>query len=309
MALDHEDYHGDPVGLGPRVPMIVVSPWTKGGYVNSQLHDHTSVIRFLETRFGVMEPQISPWRRSVCGDLTSLFDFKPPNRAAQKLPDASALPVRAAKAKALPMPKAPQVAEAHPRQEPGQRPARALPYAFDVGGHPPPNGFALMIVNIGLAGVSFELRQPRGGEPRFYAVEAGKRVEDAFPLAGDAYDLTLFGPNGFLRRFKGQSTPAKPGAKARFDAKAGKLLVTLENHGPTAVSLEVSPEAYLEAPPRLRRLEPGETVIDAWDLTPSHNWYDLVVTCAEAPSFQRRFAGHGEDGRPSLSDPLLGRQA
>ncbi|MGZ6016277.1 MAG: phosphocholine-specific phospholipase C [Phenylobacterium sp.] len=308
--LAHEDYHGEPVGLGPRVPLLVVSPWTKGGYVNSQLHDHTSVIRFLEARFGVMEPQISPWRRAVTGDLTSMFDFKTPNRTPASLPDASGLPKRAAAAtKTLPFPKVPDVAEAQPRQEPGQRPARPLPYAFKVSGHPTADGFALVIDNIGQAGATFELRRPHGGEPRFYAVEAGKRLEDAFPLEGDAYDLSLYGPNGFLRHFKGQSTSARPGAKAQFDAKSGRLLVTLENHGPSPVSLEVTPAAYLNEAPRLRRLGPGETAMEAWDVKASHNWYDVVVTCAEAPSFQRRFAGHGEDGKASRSDPLLGRQA
>ena len=87
VAATGEDYHGEPVGLGPRVPMIVVSPWSKGGYVNSELFDHTSVIRFLEARFGVAEPQISPWRRAVCGDLTSVFDFKTPNGPGHALPD------------------------------------------------------------------------------------------------------------------------------------------------------------------------------------------------------------------------------
>ena len=82
-----------------------------------------------------MEPQITPWRRAVCGDLTSVFDFKTPNRDAARLPDASALPARAEKAKALPFPKPPDAAEPLPRQEPGQRPARALPYAFEVAGH------------------------------------------------------------------------------------------------------------------------------------------------------------------------------
>ncbi len=308
--MAHEDYHGEPVGLGPRVPLLVVSPWSKGGYVNSQLHDHTSVIRFLEARFGVMEPQISPWRRAVTGDLTSMFDFKTPNRGPVPLPDASAGPKRAAAAtKTLPFPKAPDTAAQVARQEPGQRPARPLPYAFDVSGHPTAEGFTLVIDNTGQAGATFELRRPRGGEPRFYSVEAGKRLEDAFALDGDAYDLSLFGPNGFLRRFKGQTTSAKPGAKAQFDAKAGRLVVTLENHGPSAISLEVTPAAYASAAPRLRRLGPGETATDAWDLKASHNWYDLVVTCAEAPSFQRRFAGHGEDGKASMSDPLLGRQA
>jgi len=312
--MAHEDYHGEPVGLGPRVPMIVVSPWTKGGFVNSELFDHTSVIRFLEARFGVMEPQISPWRRAVTGDLTSCFDFRTPNRAATRLPDASGLPPRAEKAKAMPFPKAPGAAEAHPRQEPGQRPARPLPYAFDVSGHPTADGFQLTIANVGAAGAAFDLRSPRGGEPRFYSVEAGKQVTDAFPLGGDAYDLTLFGPNGFLRGFKGQfangpSGATRPGAVARFDAKTGRLILTLENHGSTPISLEVASAAYLSAPPRLHHLAANATVTDAWDLKPAHNWYDLVVTCAEAPSFRRRFAGHGEDGRPSVSDPLLGRQA
>jgi phospholipase C len=61
------------------VPLYVLSPWSRGGWVNSQVFDHTSVIRFLEKRFGVAEPNISPWRRAVCGDLTSAFDFKTPN--------------------------------------------------------------------------------------------------------------------------------------------------------------------------------------------------------------------------------------
>ena len=64
-----------PYGLGQRVPMFVVSPWSTGGYVCSQTFDHTSIVRFLEARFGVREPNISPWRRAVCGDLTTAFDF------------------------------------------------------------------------------------------------------------------------------------------------------------------------------------------------------------------------------------------
>ena len=48
-----------PIGLGPRVPMLVVSPWSRGGWVNSQVFDHTSVLRFLEALTGVAEPNIS----------------------------------------------------------------------------------------------------------------------------------------------------------------------------------------------------------------------------------------------------------
>ncbi len=71
-----------PIGLGPRVPMTVVSPWTVGGYVSSEVFDHTSVLRFLERWTGVEEPNISPWRREVCGDLTGVFNFASPRHTA-----------------------------------------------------------------------------------------------------------------------------------------------------------------------------------------------------------------------------------
>ncbi len=69
--------------------MTVVSPWTRGGWVCSQVFDHTSVLRFLEARFGesMHEPNITAWRRAVCGDLTSAFDFSKPNVSLPRLPD------------------------------------------------------------------------------------------------------------------------------------------------------------------------------------------------------------------------------
>ncbi|HEU4372556.1 MAG TPA: phospholipase C, phosphocholine-specific, partial [Telluria sp.] len=81
VSTDGEVSGGEPVGLGARVPLLVVSPWTRGGWVCSEVFDHTSILRFLERRFGVAEPNISAWRRSVCGDLTSMFDFARPDAA------------------------------------------------------------------------------------------------------------------------------------------------------------------------------------------------------------------------------------
>jgi phospholipase C len=66
--------HG-PIGLGFRVPMLVVSPFSRGGLVCSDVFDHTSMLRFLETRFGVEVPNLSKWRRGVTGDLTSALNF------------------------------------------------------------------------------------------------------------------------------------------------------------------------------------------------------------------------------------------
>src|SRR5262249_39969071 len=64
-----------PIGLGFRVPMIVVSPFSRGGLVSPDTFDHTSTLRFLETRFRVKVPSLSAWRRRVTGDLTSTFNF------------------------------------------------------------------------------------------------------------------------------------------------------------------------------------------------------------------------------------------
>ncbi|HAP91691.1 MAG TPA: phospholipase C, phosphocholine-specific, partial [Arthrobacter bacterium] len=77
-------------GLGVRVPMIVASPWSMGGWVCSETFDHTSIVRFLEARFGVASPNITPWRRAVSGDLTSAFDFSAAGGAAPAMPDTSA---------------------------------------------------------------------------------------------------------------------------------------------------------------------------------------------------------------------------
>ena len=75
-----------PIGLGFRVPMLIVSPFTRGGLVCSDTFDHTSMLRFVETRFGVEVPNLSAWRRRVTGDLTSAFNFAArPNDGKPKL--------------------------------------------------------------------------------------------------------------------------------------------------------------------------------------------------------------------------------
>src|SRR6202040_3718152 len=75
-----------PIGLGFRVPTLIVSPYSRGGFVSSDLFDHTSLLRFLETRFGAEVPNLSAWRRSVVGDLTSAFNFVAPDQSLPALP-------------------------------------------------------------------------------------------------------------------------------------------------------------------------------------------------------------------------------
>ena len=77
---------GVPIGAGVRVPCLIVSPWTQGGYVAGEPFDHTSVLRFLERITGVRETNISDWRRKTFGDLTSALGFAKP-RPFPKLPN------------------------------------------------------------------------------------------------------------------------------------------------------------------------------------------------------------------------------
>jgi phospholipase C len=69
---------GVPIGLGFRVPCLVVSPYSQGGFVCRDTFDHTSLLRFIETRFGVTAPNITDWRRQAVGDMTSAFNFAAP---------------------------------------------------------------------------------------------------------------------------------------------------------------------------------------------------------------------------------------
>jgi phospholipase C len=64
-----------PLGLGFRVPLLVVSPFSRGGFVSSGVFDHTSQLRFLEKRFGVRAPNVSAWRRQAVGDLTATLQM------------------------------------------------------------------------------------------------------------------------------------------------------------------------------------------------------------------------------------------
>jgi phospholipase C len=79
-----------PIGLGFRVPLLVVSPFSRGGFVCKRTFDHTSLLRFLETRFGAEVPNLSTWRRSVTGDLTSAFNFARVDASVPSLPQPSA---------------------------------------------------------------------------------------------------------------------------------------------------------------------------------------------------------------------------
>ena len=317
---ERPEFMGRAYGLGPRVPMYVISPWSRGGFVNSQVFDHTSVIRFLETRFGVEEPNITPWRRAVCGDLTSAFDFRTPNDApfAADLPKVADEAARARKMATYTPPT--PVTPTAPVQAEGVRPARPLPYALDVraettsGAGPGADKLTLTFLNTGKAGAVFHLYDLKAlyAPPRRYTVEAGKRLTETFepPNANDVggHDLWILGPNGFHRHIRGQGLEAQL-APPR-GAAAESLTLTLRNPTKAEIEVKVTPRAYAPAHETWRlTLAPGDTAARTWPLKPTAGWYDLAVEVDGEATYLRRFAGHVETGRASLSDPAMGGPA
>ena len=122
-----------PTASASACPCSSSRPGARAAYVCSETLDHTSIIRFMESRFGVHEPNISPWRRAVCGDLTAAFDFSRKDATPVAAPRHRRL--RAAGPRAPPRLRAGPAREgALPRQERGLRPARPLKYAPHVDG-------------------------------------------------------------------------------------------------------------------------------------------------------------------------------
>ncbi|KVP88802.1 phospholipase C, phosphocholine-specific [Burkholderia ubonensis] len=306
---------GLPYGLGPRVPMTVVSPWTKGGFVCSQVFDHTSVIRFIGERFGVDEPNITPWRRTVCGDLRAAFDFRTQDATFPPLPDTSQYrSIADQQCTSQPAPTVPAQPAPIDPQEPGVRPARALPYELHVNARVDgANRLRIEFANRGEQGAHFNVYATnRGDGPWRYTVGAHRTLHANFDLSAThgAYAFSVYGPNGFVRIFSGNASAAaahrrnhaQPEVKAGYDVANGNLYLKLHNHGTGHVTLTLTDNAY-GAPARQVTLHAGDERVEQWLLASSHQWYDVTVSDGANGTFSRRFAGHVENGRPSYSDP------
>jgi phospholipase C len=308
---------GSCFGPGPRVPMYVVSPWSRGGWVNSQVFDHTSILRFLEARFGVAEPNITPYRRAFMGDLTSCFNFATPNDdPAPMLPvlsRAEADALRQAQEQ-LAQIEAPRDDAGHrPQQTPGVRPSRPLPYELHVEAQSlGARGMTLVFSNTGAAGAVFHVydRHDLDALPERYAVEPGRQLSADFrpSLTGGGCDLWVLGPNGFHRHFVQPllEGPVSPRTKACYDIANGNLQLQLGNEGRAPCTFTVRPRAYRDDGPWTFTVAPGESLSETWSLADSGAWYDFEITVAEWSGWRRRVAGRVETGRASVSDPAMG---
>lgn len=300
VPLTGEEWEGQPLGMGPRVPMLVVSPWSKGGWVNSQVFDHTSVIRFLEQRFGVAEPNITAWRRTVAGDLTSAFDFAGTADATMpRWPATAGTSALVEQGRQARRP-APPAQQAVPRQEPGRRPARALPYRLEsaMAVDPASGALTLTLRNAGTAGAFLHLRGEALDAPHFYTLDASGTLAESLPQPGDW--LRLHGPNGMLH----EASPAalhRTGLAIDGCAAGATFRLSIANHGTAPQTIElVTGEA------RRLTLAPGGIETVTLDLAPAGGWFDVSVRLSGEDRRLMRFAGRAEDGSHGQSDPAIG---
>ncbi|MFZ0386046.1 MAG: phospholipase C, phosphocholine-specific [Solirubrobacteraceae bacterium] len=296
-----------PYGGGVRVPLLAVSPWSRGGWVCSETFDHTSLIRFIESRFGVGEPNITPWRRAVFGDLRAAFDFESATDSVPTLPSVAAYkPGGTARPSYHPVP------PAHgsvPNQEPGVRPSRRLGYRFEVGFRADSRNLKLAVKNHGQLGVYLQARSLTvAGGPYTYTIGAGDELAIALANPG-TYGLSLYGPNGFFRHYAGSSRTSV-NVQETLDLAAGtvKLLIHAggsssdrqRHHHPVTITV-------VDAYRRDHKVEVDGSAELLVETESSGGWYDLALTSPEDASFRYQLAGRLESSGRLTSDPQLGR--
>jgi phospholipase C len=337
------------IGLGYRVPMMIISPWTRGGYVCSEVFDHTSSLQFLETflekKFNkkITEENITPWRRTICGNLTSAF--RPYNGEKIEQPQflektAFIKGIYSAKFKEVPdnfkalnavevalINTSPGTSPDFPQQEKGIRTACSLPYELNVNGT-----FERGKYHIDFNAGNKQFGKRSAGSPFTvyaqnpfktevlkvwdYTVAAGDTIRDEW-LVNDfhngQYHLHVHGPNGFFRSFKGaqNNPPVQVLCRYEEDTKrpgklTGNIIVTVINKGNETVPIIVKDVSYKSAAKTFKIAAKSKNSV-VLDLQPNHNWYDFTVEVPNNKNFQEQFAGRVETGKLTKTDPLMGR--
>jgi phospholipase C len=327
--------------------MIIASPWTRGGWVNSELFDHTSTLMFLENfvqkKYGktVKEENISAWRRAMSGNLTSVFrpyDGKEPGLDFLDR-DKFVVSIQKARYKEIPS-NYRKLEAAHiedinrnlrrslftSHQEPGVRPANALPYELYADGILSSDGshFELTLRagdrlhGSSSAGAPFNvyLRNLKDSPDKefraaTFAVKAGDTLNQQYPLslfADSKYAIEVHAPNGFYRSFTGASGSEFLGVRPEYELKnakpTGNIIVRVQNPSSKPLSVTVADNSYGTGM-RTLKLTPKEEHSLIVDLQKTHGWYDFTVRAAEWEA-EAHFAGRVETGRSSMSDPLMG---
>ncbi len=335
---------GSSIGLGYRVPMIIASPWSRGGAVCSQVFDHTSVLQFMEkvlshkTGKKVEEPNINRWRRAVCGDLTSAF--KSADDAPSSLTpldrDHFVAQIHGAQFKELPksyhalsdseladLRRSVAGSPLLPRQERGVRPSCPLPYELFVSGSLNSARNELVIrfeakndlfkdKAAGAPFTAYAFTAGGGYVCRNYAVDAGDVIEDSWKLSDfnkGVYHVRVYGPNGYFWEFRGSADDPMLEAQlapAPRGTEFADVEVLLESTSEgTGITVSVVDHSYGNAEQTKQVSAHARGAIRV-STAASHRWYDLSVRVTGAANFERRYAGRIETGAWGFSDPGIG---
>jgi len=272
---------------------LIMSPWSRGGAVCSEVFDHTSLLRFLEVWTGVKEPNISAWRRSVCGDLTSAFDFTTCSVAFPALPDARPA-ADSAKKNCDTLPAAEAHAHAAPQQEASRKLSCPTPYQVHATLvlDPDRRQLELRVGNDGDRAASVHARQPHAA-PLHLTVAAGGVHRMNLEPQQDAYDVELHGPRSFFRHWSGATSRPEPELKVTLDGANRTLSVVALNPRGEEVELHVtSQNAALKAQARAVKV-PAQSS-KSFILACAAGAYDYDITCAQSVGWRRQLAGHIE---------------
>lgn len=339
---DYEFKKDSPIGLGYRVPMIIASPWSKGGFVNSQVFDHTSSLMFLEnflshkTGKQIKSDVISPWRRAICGDLTSAFrpsvgeNINIPDRLKKKKVITGIQNAKSKPAQIVPKPLSPEeIAKINsnlpstyaPVQEKGTRLACALPYQLfvDEGLSSDKNVLKLNFSSKKGSGAAFNVYtksayKNQAGKTWAFAVKLGDKIEGQWNISdfkGEVYTLCVDGPNGFFREFKGTKNDANLTLSCVYEQSGilkkltGNLQLIIDNQESKILEIHINDDPF-QVNNKVIRLQPTSRKIVTLNLQKSKGWYDFKVQLIGNTEFHQHYAGHVETGEDSISDPLMG---
>lgn len=199
----------------------------------------------------------------------------------------------------------PPVNQTLPVQERGVRRARALPYALHAHGARIGDAFRIDFDNVGMAAAVFQVRSGNDQEmPKTYTVEANQSLSDSWS-ASTGYDLSVYGPNGFFRSFKGSPNgPANLDIKACYDKVKNGITLNIANLAQGKAKVRIL-DKYTGRVAVLA-LQNGVGTSRRWSLGLFSGWYDLIVTVEGDAGFEYRLAGHVETGKDSISDPMMG---
>jgi phospholipase C len=340
-----------PIGLGFRVPMLIASPWSRGGNVCSEVFDHTSTIQFLEGFVNkkynkkIKSSNISEWRRTICGDLTSAFTpyngtplgkipFLDRNKNVQKIFNAK-FKEEPKTFKILSEPEIQQITAKSSLinlQEKGIRSSLALPYELYCNGKLSADkknfeiNFAAgdEIFGKQASGAPFLVQAPVKYTDQdknteiarhwSFAVKPGDQLSYSWPInsfENEKYHLRMSGPNGFYREFIGDKNAPKIEISCVYEKgndqkPTGNVVVAVENRGNAAQKIIITDIGY-KSGTITKELASNSKLEVILNLAKNYNWYDFSVKTAAHNTYEERFAGRVETGVMGKTDPLMGR--